>query len=693
MTGSSRQLRFAVLGPIRAWHSGVRLDLGPVRQQALLVALLLRPDVTVSRQELLDGVWGTSPPGTGGKVIPVYVHRLRECLRASDTGAASSVISSDRGGYRFVSGDVLVDALRLEEIADEAGSARNSGDFGAAVDACSRALELFQGEPLSGIPGPFAEGERLRFAERRIALVQEKLECQLRLGRCTDAVGELSALTATHPHSESLAALLMRALYGSGRQADALSVFTGVRDRLVEDLAVEPGEELRRVHQAVLRGDDTSLVGNAVPREPTEAPTPGRVRPSARTRNELPGDVGDLVGRRREITSLTAPSRADVVSVAVVDGVAGIGKTALVVHAARLLQESFPDGCLFVDLHGHSEGREPLAPQRALRRLLRAVGADDDAEDLDELAACWRAMTASLRLLLVLDDAAGAEQARPLLPSGAGSRVLVTSRRRLAGVDADRRISLGPLAIDEAEVLLTRVVGGTRCAQEPQAVRELARLCDRLPLALRIAAARLQNRPTWTFEYLVSRLADAEHRLGELTAEDRSVEAAFRLSYDRLPAVVRRAFRVLGLSPTAEFDRLTPAAMLGWSPRDAEQAMESLVDVGLLRQPTAGRYRLHDLVAVYARRLAAADPAEVAAARAGVFRLYVAAARCASDRGPTSFPTGDYERAYAWLTDALNVTSPRPGDEGVRRDGGRARPASATPAPEPVRPITRPGTR
>ncbi|MFB9837218.1 tetratricopeptide repeat protein [Actinoallomurus acaciae] len=308
-------------------------------------------------------------------------------------------------------------------------------------------------------------------------------------------------------------------------------------------------------------------------------------------------------------------------------------------------------------LAGPDAVRRPTA-EELRQTLLRAVGADDESDDHDELAASWRAATASTRSLLVLDDAAGAEQIRPLLPTGAGSRVLVTSRRRLAGLDVDQRISLGPLDLDEAGELLARFVGDARAFQEPEAVRQLARLCDRLPLALRIAGARLQSRPMWTFEYLVARLSDDERRLGELTAEDRSVEAAFRLSYEHLRPSTRRAFRALGLSPTVEFDRLTLAAMLGWPRHDTEHALESLVDASLLWQPTAGRYRLHDLVAAYARRLAAEDPAEVTAVRAGVFRLYVAAARCANGYGHEDLPAGpdlgsvpfaDARDAASWL--------------------------------------------
>jgi DNA-binding SARP family transcriptional activator/tetratricopeptide (TPR) repeat protein len=647
--GSGRRLRFSVLGPLRAWRGEQPLDLGPVRQQALLAALLLRPDATVSRQELLDSVWGLEPPGTGAKVVPVYVHRLRKCLRVPGERTEDSVIGRSRSGYRFAGADVRVDSARLEEIVAEAGAAERSGDLAAAVDAYAHAVGLFEGEPLTGLPGPFAAGERVRLTERRIALSREKVERQLRLGWHAEAVGELSVLIQAHPHSESLAVLSMRALYGSGRRADALTVFTELRRRLVEDLGVEPAPESRRLHQAVLRGDDAAL---GVVRGPEPA-----TRPAHRARNELPADVGELIGRDEELALLTTPTGAGTVSVDAVDGVAGAGKTALAVRAAHLLRARYPDGCLFLNLHGHTESREALVPQRALRRLLRAVGVDDNdlRDDLDELAAAWRSATAELRLLVVLDDVSSAEQARPLLPTGPGSRVLVTSRPRLTGLDVDRRISLGPLELDEAAELLSRIVSEPRARREWAAARGLAKLCGQLPLALRIAGARLQNRPMWTFEYLVERWADDERRLSELTVEDRGVEAALMLSYEQLPVAQRRAFRLLGRCPTVEPDRLVLAAMLDCPPDDAERVLESLVDANLVQQPAVGRYRLHDLVAVFARRLAAADPAEEVV---GGLRLYVAAARCASDEGVSGFPTGPeptampftgWADATAWL--------------------------------------------
>ncbi|MEV0661776.1 BTAD domain-containing putative transcriptional regulator [Actinomadura luteofluorescens] len=596
-----RLLDFTVLGPVRAWRDGTRLDLGPLRQQALLAALLLRPDMTVSQRELLDGVWGVEPPGSGSKIVPVYVHRLRRCLGTLGEDAQEPVIARERGGYRFVSRGTAVDVMRLDEAADEAAAARRSGDPAAAASACLNALGLFQGEPLAGLPGPFAEAERLRLEERRLTLLQEKVECQFQLGRFEDAVGELHALIPKHPHSESLTSLLIRALYGSGRQADALAAYSHLRRRLVEDLGVEPGDRLRRVHQAVLRGDDAAL--DLVPRDEAGRGGSARVPSARRVPDELPAEVGELVGREDELALLTGGGPA----VAAVDGVAGAGKTALAVRAARALRGDHPDGCLFVELHGHSERQNAVPPERALRRLLRAVGAEHASGDLDELAASWRSATAGLRLLLVLDDASGADQVRPLLPAGAGSRVLVTSRRRLVGLDVDRRVSLGPLTRQAAEALLTRIVGAERAAAEPVAVRELASMCDRLPLALCIAGARIQSRPAWAIGHLVRRMADARRRLGELTAEDRSVEGAFRLSYERLPSAERRAFRALGTAPDGRSGHRALAAALGWAAQGAERALENLVDANLVQQPSVHQYRLNGLLALFARELAAEE--------------------------------------------------------------------------------------
>ncbi|ATL32619.1 AfsR/SARP family transcriptional regulator [Streptomyces formicae] len=667
------RLRLALLGPVVARRGDVPLDLGPVRRQAVLAALVLRADTLVTHQQLLEDVWGLELPGTGRRVLPSYVYPLRKTLDAPGTDPAASVIRGERGGYRFVPGEAVTDLL---ELADEGASARDAkaaGDLAAALDSCTRALALFRGEPLAGLPGPLADAERQRLARQRRTLHQERVACLVLLGRYTEALDVLLAAPMAQPHDEPLAALRMRALYGSGRQAEALAAYQEIRFRLRGELGVEPGEELRRVHQGVLRRDDPMLLGTppsprtadtavatgtvAAPETPSPAPAKLPTRPR---RNELPGDTAWLVGRERELALLTEPVPVGSVSVATVDGTAGVGKTALLVRAAWTVHDQYPDGCLFVDLHTHGAPHEGLRPQRALHQLLRAVGAADDElpDELPELVTAWRAATSSLRLLLVVDDARSAEQVRPLLPAGPGSRVLVAGRQRLPGLDADRRVTVEPLATGEAVTLLTRLLGEARAGQEPEAAQELARRCGGLPLALRIAGARMQNRPSWTVAHLVGRMSGDERRLGELRAEDRSVEAAFRMSYDLLAPELRRCFRALGQAPTAEFDGITPAVMLGHSLQYTEDLLERLVDASLLQQPRPSRYRLHDLVRDHTRRLAAAAPDEAAADRAAVLHLYTAAGRMASDWGPEGYPTGpdvsdspfaDWRQADAWL--------------------------------------------
>ena len=249
------RMRISVLGPLRAWRGQQPLDVGHLRQQAVLAALALCPDRTVSQQELLDGVWGMEPPIT--KVVPVYIYRLRKALRGEDS--PDPVIQRDRYGYRLAPGAVEVDVTRMEGLVTAAAAAERAGELAEAVRVCSQALDLFRGELLAGLPGPFAELERLRLTERRIALVQRKLDWQLRLGRYAEAIAELWALAVAQPLNEPVAAMLMRALYRSGRQADALSVFDRTRRALADGLGMPPGPLLKRTHQMILRGDDADL--------------------------------------------------------------------------------------------------------------------------------------------------------------------------------------------------------------------------------------------------------------------------------------------------------------------------------------------------------------------------------------------------------------------------------------------------
>ncbi|MGI5455616.1 BTAD domain-containing putative transcriptional regulator [Streptomyces sp. CA-249302] len=645
--GGSPRLRIEVLGPVRAWRNGTPVDLGPVKRRAVLTALALRPDVELSHEQLLDRIWGEEPPAGGHRVLPTHVNSLRRALDPPGTPHTESFIRSGKGWYRFVGDGVRLDTADLTERADEARRTMAAGQLAVAGEQFTDALALFRGEPLAGLSGPFADTERQRLLEHRRTLHLDRLDCLILLGRHADALDDLAAAPVPDRYDESLVALRMRALYGGDRQAEALKAYQDMCELLREELGVDPGEELRRVHEAVLRRDDERLLGPAPARSPR------------RHVNELPGDAGRLVGRETELALLTAPSTPGAVSLMTVDGTAGVGKTALVVRAARELSADYPDGCLFVDLRAHSTRRRQ-SPEQALQRLLRSLGAagGELPSDLEELTAAWRAATSPLRLLLVLDDALDADQVRPLLPAGAGSRVLVAGRRRLAELDADRRVALEPLAGGDAIALLRHIVGEDRADREPEAAQELVGLCDGLPLALRIAGSRLQNRRAWTVSYLVGRMTGDEHRLGELSVGDRSVEAAFRMSYDQLAPEQQRVFRAVGLAPTVEFDALTPATMLGRPVRETEGMLEGLVDTSLVQEHRPGRYRLHDLVRVHARRVAETLPEEAAEARRAALRLFLDAARTASDWGPAGFPTGpwpsgeaftDWRDAEAWL--------------------------------------------
>ncbi|GAA1374160.1 BTAD domain-containing putative transcriptional regulator [Streptomyces beijiangensis] len=632
--GTPEQLRFALLGPLRAWRGAIPLDLGPDRRQAVLAALVLRADRQVSHEQLLDDIWDTRPPASGHRVLPSHVLPLRKALDIPGTSPADSVIRSGKGWYKFGSHGVRLDVAEFDELAAVAQRSMQDGDLATAISASGDALALFGGEPLARLPGLRAQAERQRLSERRLALCLERLECLLLLRRFTETMDELSALSSSHPLDESVVELRMRALYGSGRQAEALTAYQVMRRHLRDELGADPGAQLRQTYEAVLRQDGSHLL----------RPAPARSASGARRRrtvNDLPGHNGRLIGRDAELARLVAPSADTSVSLVTVDGTAGVGKTALVVRAAHELSAHYPDGCLYVDLYAHST-QQRQAPERVLQRLLRSLGAveDEPPGDLDDLTAAWRAASSTLRLLLVLDDALDADQIRPLLPSGAGSRVLVAGRRRLAELDADLRITLDPLASGDGVSLLTRLVGEDRTSREPDATRRLVQLCDGLPLALRIAGSRLQSRSTWTVGHFVGRMAEDGRRLRELSVGDRTLEAALLPSYDQLTPEQQRGFRALGLTPTVEFDVLTVAAMLHRPAGETDDLLEGLVDTSLLQQPRTARYRLHDLVRVLARRLAEESPGESAEARRAALHVCLDAARTTSDWEPSGFPTG-----------------------------------------------------
>ncbi|WP_421106741.1 helix-turn-helix domain-containing protein [Streptomyces sp. NEAU-S77] len=416
------------------------------------------------------------------------------------------------------------------------------------------------------------------------------------------------------PQTQSFGHLLRAHRRAAGLTIEQLASASGVSVRTISDMerAVSRGPQNRTV-EALARA--LALPGSA--RESLRAAAArGRPRPAAPALGvcELPRVIGDFSGRELELGALqeyAARAAAGTAVVTTVTGTAGIGKTTLAIHAAGRLAPLFDDGRFFVDMRGME--RTPLDSGAALSRLLRALGVPERriASDEDERAGHLRALLRERRCLLVLDNAADEAQVRPLLPGDGPTLTLITGRRPLAGLDGVHRLPLTHPSPDDAVRLLHTIVGDALAKSDPEALRDVARLCGNLPLALRLAGNRLLSRPEWTTRQLARRLEDEERRLDALAAGDVHVGTAFSLSYEQLSPVARRTFRLLALAPATEFGPALAAVLAGLRPEEAEDALEELVELGLLASPFVDRYRFHDLVGLFAHaRLTAEEPEE-----------------------------------------------------------------------------------
>ncbi|MET9610554.1 BTAD domain-containing putative transcriptional regulator [Streptomyces sp. NPDC006512] len=587
--------RFAVLGPVRAWRGGEALPSGSPQQRALLTALLLRDGRTATAPELIDAIWGEDPPQQALATIRTYASRLRKVL---DPG----LLVTDAGGYAIrLRHPEALDLCVARALAADADRARCAGDRALARTLLARALDLWDGEPLAGVPGPHADTERTRLAEWRLQLLETRLDLDLEVGHHAEAVSELTALTAAHPLRERLRELLMLALYRSGRQAEALAVYADTRRLLADELGVDPRPELSDLQQRILRAD-TEL---ARAEDPAPAAAPVPVRPA-----QLPATVPDFTGRTpfvSELGDILAGAGGRVMAVSALAGIGGVGKTTLAVHVAHAARPHFPDGQLYIDLQG-TEPR-PAEPEAVLGSFLRALGTPDSSipDSPADRAALYRSLLDGRRVLVLLDNARDAAQVRPLLPGTGGCAALVTSRVRMSGLAGAHLVDLDVMSPDEALQLFTRIVGAERVGAERKAALDVVCACGFLPLAIRIAASRLAARRTWTVSVLAAKLADERRRLDELQAGDLAVKATFELGYGQLEPAQQRAFRLLGLADGPDISLRAAAAVLDLPEHDTEDLLEALVDCSLLESAAPGRYRFHDLVRLYARACADRD--------------------------------------------------------------------------------------
>lgn len=619
-----------MLGPLEAAVEGCPVPLGGTRQQLLLAALLLEAGRVIHVDRLVFAVWGDEPPPSARRLISVHVSGLRKAFRRA---GCDEVIETVTGGYRLRSDAVRLDAAVAEELVGSARTAAAAGDGAGASARFREALDLWRGPVLDALRTPAIAQGAASWEEMRLVAFEEWAHLELALGRHLELVEQLTYVVAESPLRETPRALLMEALWRSGRRSEALEAYDDGHRLLVDELAMEPGDRLRELRETILRSEPRT---GTTRQGATSAVAP---RPA-----ELPPAPAVFVGREAELELLDGllPGLDDGCPVAVVSGTAGVGKSSLALRWAHRRADRFDDGQLFADLRGYDQDADPVGPAVLLDRFLRALGvpAEQIPVEAEKRAALFRSTAKGRRLLIVLDNAASVAQVRPLLPSSDGCLVVVTARRRLERLVASHGATLVPVDVmgaDETARLMARVVGAERVDQQRTAVERLGVLCEGLPLALRVAAARLVARPGWTLDDLVSRLASEHGRLDQLGQGELQVRRSFELSYRNLTDEAALAFRRLGLVDTpAGIAPPVAAALIDGTLAEAEELCERLVDAQLLQplgRDLAGqpRYRFHDLVRLFAKeRAETEEPVEDrTAALVRAFRGWITMAKWA----------------------------------------------------------------
>ncbi len=597
-------MSFGVLGPVQVRAGGALVVL-PVKPRTLLAVLVLDAGRMASRDRLMAALWPERAPASAARVLRTYVSAVRQSLGLSGLGRSGPDLPrlvAVGGGYRLEVAPVDVDRLVFADLAARGRRALADGNAAAALRLLDRALGLWRGDPAEDVTVDDQSGLICAgLAERRLLAEEDRSEAGLLLGRGAELVAGLRGLAAAHPRRERLWGQLMTALYQTGQQAAALAAYQQVRALLATELGVRPGPGLRELHQQILAGEVP-----AVPRAPVRAvPAP--------VPRQLLADTSCFTGRPAELGQIngvlgTSPARRP--QITVVTGTAGVGKTALAIHWAHQVAGRFPDGQLYVNLRGY-DADDPMPPGAALGSFLRALGMAASAipGGTQDRAAAYRSLLADRTMLIVLDNAAGAEQVRPLLPASPSCVVLVTSRDSLAGLiarDGAVPVRLDLLPPDDAVALLTGLIG-ERAAADPDAVARLAACCCRLPLALRVAAELAIARPSVPLAVLAGELEQRQRHLDLLEAGgDRrtAVREVFSWSVRRLDPAAARGFAVAALHPGPDLDAWALAAMTGTGQPEADRILRQLARTCLVQPAGTSRYTMHDLLRAFGRELA-----------------------------------------------------------------------------------------
>ncbi|MFJ8041643.1 BTAD domain-containing putative transcriptional regulator [Kitasatospora sp. NPDC096147] len=703
-------LRFGLLGRLLVEVDGEERPVTGPKVRLLLSALLLGANQALSTERLLAFLWGEDPPPTANSALHNHISRLRRAL--GPVGATR--LHSSELGYRFEVRAGELDSTAFVAEVERARAARLREEWAEVAAAADTGLALWRGEPFAGLPSLAEAPEAVNLGEAHLQLLEWRFDALLHSGRHQGLSTGLVPLTVAHPLREGFHRQLMLALHRTGRTAEALEVFHALRHALDEELGVEPGAAVKAAHQQILLGEPD---GAEVPPRRRQGPSPLGPRPersgsgrSGSGRAESghseagrsdgpegpePGDAGDagerlvrlvrqqratlapypagpprpnqlphrpkdFTGRHGELGSLERGlGRTEAPRMTVITGMGGIGKTALAVEAAHRAREAFPDGQLYVDLHGFGPctAREP---HDLLARLLLDLGIPGACipEHPDDRANLYRATLAERRVLVVLDNARDSAQVRPLLPGSGASAALVTSRRTLAGLGDVDRLALAPLA-EGGRALLSAICGAERVSADPSAVDEIVAACGGLPLALRIAGARLAGRPTLPLSSFARRMSDTPGRMRTLAVDGIAVEEVFAMSLHALRESAVQveneaagAFRTLGTWPAHPLSLDAVAALLGLSPDRAGDLLDVLIDAHLLQEAEAQSYRFHDLLGEYAGELARQGEDFEGARHAAVLRLvgWYAAATAAAQRviEPGVQPVPSPEERSTW---------------------------------------------